>query len=229
MKDIKPALYIVATPIGNLEDITLRALRILAEVDTVFAEDTRLTGKLLAHFKIKNKLQRYDSYSTDKNFNLIVTKLKEGKSIALVTDAGTPAISDPGSKLVRDLYNTFGDEINVIPIPGPSALTAALSVAGITDGGFTFLGFPPQKKGRKTFFEELAKETRPVIFYESPHRFLKATQSLKEVLSLEKNVVILRELTKIHEEIVRGTIEKIIEHYTNHPDRVRGEFVVIVG
>lgn len=224
----KGTLYMVATPIGNLEDITLRALRIFKEADTVLAEDTRQTGKLLSKYEIKAHLRRFDSHLQDSDIEWALRALSEGKNLALATDAGTPAISDPGSMLVRKVREHFGNEVQVIPIPGPSALTAALSVAGITDSEFTFLGFPPQKKGRQTFFAEVAESTGTTVFYESPHRIMKALESLV-ALCPARIGAFCRELTKIHEETIRGTMFELLEHLKTNPDHVRGEFVVIVG
>ncbi len=225
---MKKELYIVATPIGNLEDITFRAIRILKEADIVLAEDTRVTSKLFSRYDIHTKLFRYDAHSTEKTLNSIIKIFEEGKKVALVTDAGTPTISDPGSKLVNDLREYFKDEITIIPIPGASALTAALSASGIISSEFHFCGFSPHKKGRKTFFENIAKMTVPVVFYESPHRLMKALQSLGDTLSTERKVIVCRELTKIHEEIIAGGVKEVLEHFTNHPDHVKGECVIIV-
>lgn len=228
MKSPLGTLYVVATPIGNLEDITLRALRIFKEVDFVLAEDTRQTGKLLMHYEIKASLRRFDSYLKDSDVVWVLRMLTEGKNLALATDAGTPSISDPGSMLVRKVREHFGDAIAVVPIPGASALTAALSVAGITDAQFTFYGFPPQKKGRQTFFTTLANDSGTSIFFESPHRIMKALATLAE-LSPARIGAIGRELTKLHEEVKRGTLYELFEYYSNNSDKVRGEFVVIIG
>jgi len=221
-------LYIVGTPIGNLEDITFRAVRILGEVDTILAEDTRNTAKLLSKYEIKKELKRYDSHLTDGSINWVLRSLSEGKNLALVTDAGTPAISDPGSFLVRKVFEHFGNNAKVIPIPGASALTTALSGAGITDSSFTFLGFPPQKKGRQTFFDYALAHEDTVVMYESPHRILKTLEAIA-TLQPARIGSIARELTKIHEEIVHGTLHELWEYYLEHKDKVRGEFVVIIG
>ena len=184
-------LYIVATPIGNLEDITLRALRILKEVDLVLCEDTRETGKLLHHYEIKKPLKSFHAQSKLSRIDDIIEILREGKSLALVTDAGTPAISDPGSFLIQKIKEEL-PETKIIPIPGASALTAAFSASGITGGEFTFLGFLPHKKGRETLFKEITQGERAYIFYESPHRILKALKDIEEVLG-DPVIVITRE------------------------------------
>ncbi len=230
-------LSIVATPIGNLEDITLRALRVLKEADYVLCEDTRVTGKLLAHYEIKAKLKRYDAHASEKVHESIVNDLKEGKNIALVSDAGTPGISDPGVFLVARA-RTAGARIDAIP--GPSTLTAAFSIAGITGNSFAFLGFVPQKKGRETFFKGLTSYDLPVMFFESPHRIMKTLASLAasfprgtlgkcEENPREVQVTIGRELTKMHEEVVQGSPGEVLQYFTDYPDHVRGEFVVIVS
>ena len=230
-------LSIVATPIGNLEDITLRALRVLKEADYVLCEDTRVTGKLLKHYDIRAKLKRYDAHASDSAHEAILNDLKEGKHIALVSDAGTPGVSDPGVFLVARVRREAPDT-RIDAIPGASALTAAFSIAGITGNEFVFLGFVPQKKGRETFFKSLSSYEIPVIFYESPHRIMKTLESLVEHLNprtvLGKlpedgpRVTIARELTKMHEEVVQGTPEEVFQYFTDHPDHVRGEFVVMV-
>ncbi len=219
-------LYVLATPIGNLKDITLRALEILKNADLILAEDTRVTKKLLAHFEIKKPVIRYDEYAAGKIYSEVLEKLKEGQKIALVTDAGTPGISDPGAKLVAFIQKEL-PRAKIIPIPGPSALTAALSVSGLNANQFVFFGYPPHKKGRQTFFKNLKEiETRPVVFYESPHRFRKALENLKEVFGGEAEIIVARELTKIYEEIFRSSILEAINHFQS--ERVKGEFVIII-
>ncbi|MDF1497757.1 MAG: 16S rRNA (cytidine(1402)-2'-O)-methyltransferase [Patescibacteria group bacterium] len=218
-------LYIIATPIGNLEDITLRALRVLKEVDVVLCEDTRQTQKLLLKYKIDSQTLSYHQYSKLNKINKIIELLKDNRNLALVSDAGTPGISDPGNMLIKYLIENKVD-VKIIPIPGPSALTSALCVSGFPTDNFIFLGFVPHKKGRQTFFKNIAKEKRTVAFYESPHRIIKTLNSMKEYFP-EKNIVICRELTKIYETIYRGNSEEIIKKIT--PDQVKGEFVVIVG
>jgi 16S rRNA (cytidine1402-2'-O)-methyltransferase len=218
-------LYVVATPIGNLEDITLRALRILKEVDVILCEDTQTTKKLLSHYDIHTPVDSFHAHSEDAKLLRYIERLQKGESIAYVTDAGTPGISDPGSRLVREVRSDALD-VEIIPIPGASALTVALSVAGIERTEFVFLGFPPHKKGRKTFFESVVDSDMPVVFYESPHRILKSLESLSEVAP-DRSIVIARELTKIHEEIREGTAAELLSYYTENPDKCRGEFVVL--
>ena len=220
-------LYIVATPIGNLEDITLRALRILKEVDLVLCEDTRETGKLLHHYEIKKPLKSFHAQSKLSRIDDIIEMLREGKSLALVTDAGTPAISDPGSFLIQKIKEEL-PETKIIPIPGASALTAAFSSSGITGGEFTFLGFLPHKKGRETLFKEITQGERAYIFYESPHRILKALESLDKFCP-NKKVIIARELTKIFEEFVSGSPKELLTYFNENTEKVRGEFVVMVA
>ena len=242
-------LSIVATPIGNMEDMTLRAIRVLKEVDYILCEDTRVTGKLLKHYEIKTKTRRYDAHASENVHERILSDLAEGKHIALVSDAGTPGVSDPGVLLVARARQR-GARIDAIP--GASALTAAFSIAGITGNSFVFLGFVPHKKGRKTFFQNIAEEERPVIFYESPHRIMKTLESLVEHLSgsevpgeesgddiankkqsknlpFEWKVIVARELTKMFEEMVEGTPEEVLAYFTENTDKVRGEFVVMVS
>lgn len=217
-------LYIVATPIGNLKDITLRALETLKKVDFVACEDTRVTAKLLNHYNIKKPLISYHQHSKITRVEKIIEHLEAEKNIALVTDAGTPGISDPGNHLVAELLK---HQITVIPIPGPSALGAIISVAGIDLQKFIFLGFPPHKKGRETFFKEVAVSKLPVIYYDSVHRVLKNLEFL-ETLSGEKKVIVGRELTKMFEEIVRGSIHEVLEYFQKNPGKIKGEFVIIV-
>lgn len=217
-------LYIVATPIGNLGDITLRALEILKSVDCIACEDTRVTSKLLSHYSIKKPLISYHQHSELKKIDFIVDKLKEGSNIALVTDAGTPGISDPGNILVAEAVK---DNIEIHPIPGSSALASIISIAGIDLQKFLFLGFPPHKKGRETFFKEVISFKYPVIYYESPHRFIKNLELLK-LLECSKRIIIGREITKIFEEVQRGNVEEILSYYQENKDKIKGEFVVIV-
>jgi len=220
-------LYIVATPIGNLEDITLRALRILKEVDTILCEDTRTTKVLLNKYDIHTKTMSYNAHSTDNKESIIIKMLREGKDIALVSDAGTPTISDPGVLLVSNVRKEFGNDISVIPIPGASALVTALCASGISSAEFTFLGFLPHKKGRETLFKEIANSKRVIVFYESTHRIIKTLTSLIEHAP-SFNIVIGRELTKQFEEFVFGTPAEVLEYFNIHTDKQRGEFVVIV-
>lgn len=220
-------LYIVATPIGNLEDISTRAIRILGEVDVLLCEDTRTTGKLLNHYGIKVKTMSYHAHSNDKRENEIIEMLREEKSIALVSDAGTPTISDPGVKLVERVRTEL-PEIMVTPIPGASALMSALSVSGISSAQFVFLGFIPHKKGRQTLFAEIAESKRTIVFYESTHRIMKTLESLNEIIP-NRHIAIARELTKIYEQVKTGTIGEVFRYFAENADKVRGEFVVIVA
>lgn len=219
-------LSVVATPIGNMEDITLRALRVLGEVDYVLCEDTRVTGKLLAHHGISAKMRRYDAHTPERTHEEVVRDLEEGKRIALVSDAGTPGISDPGVLLVQKAREAG---VVIDAIPGASAVTAAMSISGIMGNAWTFLGFVPHKKGRKTFFEHVAQTEQPVIFYESVHRIEKALVSLVDVLSEKHKVTIAREITKMHEEVVQGTATEVQQYFIDNPSHIRGEFVVLIS
>lgn len=221
-------LSVVATPIGNLGDITLRALQTLKEADVIACEDTRVTAKLLAKYEIEKPLVIFHAQSGKGSFERILTLLGEGKRVALVTDAGTPGISDPGNELVSQVRSRLPD-VRIEAIPGASALTAALQIAGAPTHEFVFLGFLPHKKGRLTLFKEIAESERAVVFYESPHRIEKALMSLTEVLSAEHMVTVARELTKIHESLIQGSAQEVAAYFTEHPDQVRGEFVVIVS
>ena len=223
--DKQGILYIVATPIGNLEDVTLRALRVLREVDLILCEDTRVTKKLLSHYDIKTRTDSYHAQSKTSKIKKIINLLMEEKNIALVSDSGTPTISDPGVQLVNQVR---GVGVRVEVIPGPSALIAALSISGIPSSDFLFLGFLPHKKGRETLFKEITNSKRTVVFYESPHRLLKTLDSLKEKLVPKRKVVIAKELTKIYEEIFSGTAKEAFNYFEEYKDKVRGEFVVIV-
>lgn len=230
-------LYIVATPIGNLEDMTFRAVRILQEVDYIICEDTRVTGKLLAKYEIKKPLISYHQRSKEDKIDLIIDKLREGYDLALVTDAGTPGISDPGNELVAKVREVLErgiktGEMQIIPIPGVSAITTLASVAGINLQKFVFLGFPPNKKGRQTFFKEVVRlvdeEKFPIFYYDSPYRVIKNLQLLRELLP-EARVTMGRELTKKFEEIKSGTVEDILGYYLEKREGVvKGEFVVLV-
>ena len=212
-------LYSVATPIGNREDITLRALRILREVDFILCEDTRVTSKLLVMHDIKNTLVSYHHHTSEKKIQQIVERLAAGENAALVTDAGTPGISDPGNILIE---KALAQGVEVSPIPGPSAVATALSIAGVPTDKFVFIGFVPHKKGRKTLFENIAQQKETVVFYESPHRIKKTLTQLAEHIP-EKEVIVCRELTKKFETIYRGNILNIIDSV-----KEKGEFVVIV-
>jgi len=228
---------VIGTPIGNLEDITLRALKVLASSDLILCEDTRMTKRLLDRHAISAPTKSYHMHSTISRVEEIITLLKEGKNISLVSDAGTPGISDPGSELVRRIREDMKEEIasgvlKIESIPGPSALTSALSIAGIPCADFTFLGFLPHKKGRETLFKEIAVSERTMVFYESPHRILKTLESLVEHVqggTSTKKVTVCRELTKIFEEVVAGSAVEVKTYFDTHTDKVRGEFVVIVS
>ena len=220
-------LYIVGTPIGNLEDITLRALRILKEVDVVLCEDTRVTKRLLARYEITTPVLAYHAHSTGAQHKKILDLLAEGKNLALVTDAGTPGISDPGGKLVETVHRDFNGEVPVVTIPGPSALTAALSISGLSTSEFLFLGFLPHKKGREKYMTVALASPCTVVLYESPHRIEKLLTALNERAG-ERQVVIARELTKIHEEVQRGTARELLAVLTSTPEKRRGEFVVMI-
>lgn len=216
-------LYIVATPIGNLSDITLRALETLKLVDAVLCEDTRVTGNLLKRYEIKKPTLSCHEHTDEKKLTQIVERLQKGESFAFVSDAGTPGLSDPGNRLVA--FATLA-HVPVVPLPGASALGAIVSVAGIDMREFFFKGFPPHKKGRETFFKSIVASDVPTIYYESPHRVMKNLGLLSE-LAPETKVVIGRELTKIFEEVIRGTVGEAIAYFTEHPEKVKGEFVVI--
>lgn len=221
-------LYVVATPIGNLGDMTIRAIETLKSVDLALCEDTRVTGKLFAHYDITTPTMSYHAQSKLSKHDKILDLLREGKSLALVSDAGTPTISDPGVMLIEMIKKEL-PEVKVIPIPGASALTTALSVSGIPSPQFTFYGFLPHKKGRETIFKEIAQSSRTSVFYESPHRVEKTLESLVKHLSENKKVVIGRELTKIFEETVSGTALEVLEYFKSNQDKIKGEFVVIIS
>ncbi|MEZ0209025.1 MAG: 16S rRNA (cytidine(1402)-2'-O)-methyltransferase [Candidatus Paceibacterota bacterium] len=220
-------LYIVPTPIGNLEDMTLRAIRILKEVDLVLCEDTSVTQRLFKEYGIETKTSVFYAQTGIKNIEAILERLSEGGKVALVSDAGTPTISDPGVLLVDRVRNELPD-VKVIALPGASALTTALSASGISSSTFTFYGFMPHKKGRETLFKTIAESDTTSVFYESVHRIEKTLESLVSALDATRNVVIARELTKVHEEIIRGNAQEMGAHFKHNPDHIRGEFVVIV-
>ncbi|HEV3245075.1 MAG TPA: 16S rRNA (cytidine(1402)-2'-O)-methyltransferase [Candidatus Paceibacterota bacterium] len=217
-------LSIVATPIGNLEDITLRALRALKECDVIYAEDTRVISKLLARYEIKKPLQRLDAATEDKKAKEVIERLEAGEKIALVSDAGTPGISDPGARLVARVRE-FAPEAKIEAIPGASALVAAVSIAGLPSDEFLFLGFLPHKKGRQTAIKFIAASLVPVVVYESPHRVEKLLEELA-VAGVEK-VGVARELTKVYEEFLQGTPAEVAADLARRK-ALRGEFVVIV-
>jgi 16S rRNA (cytidine1402-2'-O)-methyltransferase len=225
-------LYIVSTPIGNLDDISLRALKTLKEVDLILCEDTRVTKRLLSRYKIETKTLSYHQHSQFKKINHILGLLKEGKRLALVSDAGTPGISDPGNKLIEEIIKSLGEKLNIIPIPGPSAITTLASICGFPMDKFLFLGFPPAKKKRKKYFEQVVNSEHPVIFFESPHRIIKSLGDLSEAhinfkIESQPKIVIGRELTKKFETIYRGNIDQVIKKIEK--DKIKGEFVVVVN
>lgn len=215
-------LYIVSTPIGNLEDITFRAVRTLKEVDYIAAEDTRHVQKLLKKYEINTKVLSYHSHSGKSKIDKIVDILKDHKSVALVSDAGTPGISDPAYTLIRE---AIAEDIKISPIPGPSALLAALVASGHRINQFLFLGFLPLKKGRQTLLKSLKDEKRTIVFFESPHRLLKTLNQLQDFWG-DRQIAICREITKIYEEFLRLKISEAIEHFTKN--KPKGEFVLIV-
>ncbi len=218
-------LSIVATPIGNLEDITLRALRTLKECDVIYAEDTRVISKLLARYEISKPLQRLDAATESTKAKEIIDRLEAGEKVAFVSDAGTPSISDPGARLVERVRR-FAPSTTIEAIPGPSALTAALSISGVNAEQFTFLGFLPHKKGRQTALKKIAASEYPVVLYESPHRILKLLKEL-DAVAPHARVTIARELTKVHEEVLVGNPVELAARL-QEKDAVRGEFVVII-
>jgi len=219
--------YVVATPIGNLEDITYRAVRVLSEVDLILCEDTRVTINLLNKYGIKKPTMSYHSQSKLSKLDKILGMISEGKTLALVSDAGTPTISDPGSVLVSKIREVYPD-MEIIAIPGASALVSALSVSGLPSSEFVFLGFLPHKKGRETLFKEISTMKRTVVFYESPHRIMKTLDSLKKYIG-ERKVVVAREISKIYEQVVSGNSSEVEKYFLDNHDKVRGEFVVLVS
>ena len=214
-------LFIIGTPIGNLEDITLRALRILKEVDLIACEDTRITKRLLNHYKIDKPTVSYHQHSKVGKIDFLINNLKQGKDIALVSDAGTPGISDPGRMLVKA---TVEQDIKVEPIPGPSAVASALSVSGLATDRFLFLGFLPHKKGRQTLIKQIKDSKYPIALYESVHRIEKL---LNELAGLDREIIVCRELTKKFETIYRGQPEEVLSKLQD--DKIKGEFVVIIS
>lgn len=216
-------LFLVPTPIGNLEDITFRALRILKEVDLILAEDTRQSKKLLNHYNIQAELQSYHQFNEHKILDSLIHKLKSATNIALVSDAGTPGISDPGFLLVRECIK---EGIEVECLPGPTALIPALVLSGLPSDRFVFEGFLPHKKGRKTKLEKLTEEERTIILYESPHRIKKTVEQLAEFFGPERKACICREMTKMYEEIIRGTLAELIDIVKEK--KWKGEIVLVV-
>jgi len=219
-------LFVVATPIGNLSDISERAITTLASVHTVLCEDTRVTGKLLSHFGIKTQMLSYHQHSGQFKTNKVIELLGLGNDLALVTDAGTPAISDPGGRLVEELVHHFGDDLTITPIPGASAIISALSISGVPADEFLFLGFPPNKKGRQTFFDRLSNIRSTVGIYESTHRIYKTLEEI-QVRTPNRRLVVCRELTKLHETIYRGTAQEVTNALNS--TSIKGEFVVILA
>lgn len=217
-------LYLVATPIGNLSDMTHRAIQTLNEVDLIAAEDTRHSKKLLDHYEIKTPMLSYHSHSGQGKVDKIVEELQSGKSVALISDAGTPGISDPAWSLVKAAMTA---EIEITPIPGASAFLTALMGSGLPMNQFVYLGFIPAKKGRQTLFESLIEEKRTTVLYESPHRLLKSLGQMKEVLGPERIAVVARELTKIHETFHRGTLESLYTYFEK--TKPKGEMVILVA
>jgi len=217
-------LYVVPTPIGNLEDMTYRAVKVLREVDLILAEDTRTSGFLLKHYDIKTQMHSHHKFNEHKIVQSVVERIKAGQNVALISDAGTPAISDPGFMLVRACVE---NEVEVECLPGATAFVPALVTSGLPNDRFCFEGFLPQKKGRQTKIHALAAETRTMIFYESPFRVVKTLTQLAEVFGADRKASVSREISKIYEETVRGTLTELAEHFTiNNP---KGEFVIIVA
>jgi len=220
-------LYVVATPIGNLEDITMRAINVLKNVDFILAEDTRVTRKLLDRYEIGTEIISYHHHSGISKIERVIELLKEGRSLALVSDAGTPGINDPGGYLVQQVLGAV-PEAKIIPVPGPNAAAAALSISGFPSEEFVYLGFPPHKKGRQTFFRRISELPETLVFYESKHRIFKTLEALRDVsLTGERPIVVGRELTKQFETIYRGTIDAILMELT--ADKALGEFVIVIG
>ncbi|MDR1937393.1 MAG: 16S rRNA (cytidine(1402)-2'-O)-methyltransferase [Tannerellaceae bacterium] len=217
-------LIVVPTPVGNLEDITFRAIRVLKEADLILAEDTRTTGILLKHYGIHNKMQSHHKFNEHQGVEPLVSRIQGGERIALVSDAGTPSISDPGFLLIRECVR---QGVEVECLPGATAFVPALVASGLPSDTFCFEGFLPQKKGRQTRLKELATENRTLIFYESPHRLVKTLEQLAEYFGGERPASVSREISKLHEETLRGTLKEILTHFTvNKP---RGEIVIIIG
>ena len=217
-------LYLIPTPIGNLEDITLRALRILKEADLILTEDTRTSGKLLKHFDIETRMKAHHMHNEHREVERLVQRIADGETVALISDAGTPGISDPGFLLTRACIDA---QIQVECLPGPTAFVPALVISGLPCDRFVFEGFLPVKKGRKTRLEELSKETKTMVFYESPHKLLKTLSHFETYFGADRLVSVSREITKLYEETVRGTLAEAIQHFQNQPPK--GEFVIVVS
>ena len=216
-------LYIVPTPIGNLDDITIRGLKILETVDLILCEDTRRSKRLLNHFNIESKLRSHHKFNEHKEVQFIVEKIKKGQDVALISDAGTPGISDPGFLIARTCLE---NNIDIECLPGATALIPALLISGISIEKFVFEGFLPVKKGRKTRLDQLKEENRTMVFYESPHKLIRTLNDLSQTFGLDRKISISRELTKIYEETVRGTISELINHYQEKSPK--GEFVIVL-
>ncbi|NMM46789.1 16S rRNA (cytidine(1402)-2'-O)-methyltransferase [Marinigracilibium pacificum] len=221
----KTGLYLVPTPIGNLEDITLRGIRVLKEADLILAEDTRTSGKLLSHYEITTPMKSFHAHNEHKALDSIIRQLKEGAVFALVTDAGTPGISDPGFLLARECMQ---EGIKVECLPGATAFIPALVKSGIPSDKFVFEGFLPQKKGRQTRLKYIAEEDKTVVLYESPHRLIKLLNSILEECGEERVISVSRELTKRFEETINGSVKEVLDYFTEFPGKVKGEFVVII-
>ena len=219
-------LYLVPTPIGNLEDITLRAIRVLGEVDGILAEDTRNSGQLLKHFNISKPLYSHHAHNEHTGVPGVIKMLKEGKSLALISDAGTPGISDPGYLLVKACVE---NGIEVESLPGATAFVPALVNSGFPTDRFVYEGFLPHKKGRQTRWKALAEEERTIVLYESPHRLVKALEQIIEFITPDRSVMVGRELSKMHEQMVRGTATEVLAYFVAHPDKVRGEIVIVIA
>lgn len=219
-------LAVVGTPIGNLDDVSARGLALLRRADCIVCEDTRVTKKLLDRYGIAVPLMSVHHHSSPAKIGEVIGMIRGGKTVALVTDAGTPGISDPGGILVAAAYDAG---VKVVAVPGPSAVTAALSLSGLPTDRFRFFGFIPHKKGRETMLAEIADSAETVVFFESPHRLLKTLERLKELLGSDRTVVVTRELTKMFEEVVRGSASYVNDVFTDNPGKVRGEFVVAVS
>jgi 16S rRNA (cytidine1402-2'-O)-methyltransferase len=223
MMDQKTQLYLVPTPIGNLKDITLRALEVLKSVDAVLAEDTRTTGQLLKHYEIKQNLISYHAHNEHLAVNKILERLEQGQTLALVTDAGSPGISDPGYLIVHEAVKKG---IKIEALPGATAFVPALVKSGLPSDRFVFEGFLPVKKGRQTRLMELAEESRTIVLYESPHRLLKILSQLEEFFGSDRKVSVSRELTKMFEETVNGTVQEVKEYFET--GIIKGEFVIVI-
>lgn len=217
-------LYIVPTPIGNLEDITFRAIDVLAKADVILAEDTRNSGKLLKHFDISSPMQSHHMHNEHKTVENIIKRLQSGQTVALISDAGTPGISDPGFLLTRACIE---NNIEIECLPGATAFVPALVVSGLPSDRFVFEGFLPEKKGRQTRFLALAEETRTMIFYVSPHKLIKTLEEFIQYFGESRSVSVSRELTKLHEETFRGTAREVLDYFSQKP--IKGEIVVVVG